>query len=53
MIRYEKNKLDKLRLGVIKKDISSKKYKKYNDEVYEKKYLRRDIMTRYKKKIYN
>lgn len=51
VIGCKKIELDKFKLGVIKRKISGDKYKKYNNEAYEKKYLRREIITRYIRKV--
>lgn len=51
VIGYKKTKLDKLRLEVIKRGITSERYKRYNDEAYEDKYLKQDIIMEHKRKI--
>lgn len=50
MIKCKETKLGKLELGIRKRDIFGERYDKYNDKVYEEKYLRRDCMTKYKRK---
>lgn len=53
MIIFKKIQLCKLRLKIIKRGISHEKYERYNNETYEEKYLRRNIMTRHKRKTSN
>lgn len=53
MIKCKETELGKLRLRITKKGVFGKRYTRYNDKTYKEKYLRRDTMTRHRRKVFD